>query len=212
MKKRIIVILLTICIMLPSTFFFVACKKKQDPTTAFCQLEQGQTLNVGNVNKYKNSYESREENYYLTYISSYSVSLNRTSSSSHSNSCLFNGYYYYWSYERNTNNVLLGTKTINISNIYSYLLYGQENNNIVVKTKTITETIYHFTTRKVERPCEINYDLRGYFNSIQLLQVEAPEIYSLLAVSETYTYEIDEPVTTYSYSEQKHTDTYFYFT
>lgn len=199
------------CFIVPSLLLTTSCTDK-DPTTAFCNLEEGQTLNVGSYTKYKNYQETRDENYYVEYYSNSEVTLERYTYQYSSYSFYYDGYYYVWEYDTTKNNYLVGTKTILISTIYSYLLYGSDNNSIVVKKTQKTKTILNFTTREVELPCEITYKLNGYFNSIQELQNKALGLFEKLKISPTTKHIIEEPVVSYDYSEQAHNNTYYYFT
>lgn len=214
MKKKILSVILLICVLLPCMFFATACKDKEDKslTTNFCLLQKGQTLNIGSSIKLKNNKDSITEKYYIRYPVSANVVLQRSMYNNGSNYVQHEGYYYFWQTSTTYDNFLVGNKTVETSTIYSYLIYGTDDSNIVVKSSTSVETGYDFSAKQIELPCEINYNLNGFFSSIENLKETVPVLYDKLTVTESNKYYIENPRTSYSYTENTYKDTYFYFT
>lgn len=209
MKKKISIFLM-ICLLIPCVFMLCACNNK-DLTTSLTLLKQDQTLNIGTNIKLKNYKETKTEEFYLECPVSANVVLRRTLTNNRPDCAEYNNQWYYWEVTTITDNFLIGNKTIITSGTYSYLFFGTDNNNIVVKTTTKVETKYDFTTKEFSKECAITYNLNGYFFSIHELQSKAPDLYSKLTISDTNKFYIQEPKTTYSYSEDTYKDTYFYF-
>lgn len=215
MKKRIFSFLLVFCFVIPCMFILSGCSKDKedsDLVPKFCLLQQGQTLNVGTSNKFTNSQYTTTENYYLEYVKSATATLYIKSSIYETGPTFYyNGQHYCWSIrDENTENLLLGNKIETITTTYEYLTYG-ENKNVIIRKTIKTDTSYDFSMGEYEKPCQITYNLGGFFESIQDLKEKAPHIYEGLIVSKNNKYYIEEPKTTYSYSENDYQNTYFYF-
>ena len=212
MKKKILSLLLLVCLLVPCSLVLTGCKDKEpDKFATFTELGAGDTLFVGQSAKFKNYRSADVEDYYLTYPALAIASLARTTSSSYSyDSVYYNGYYYYWNIEKTNENLLLGQKTTVTSKSYSYMIYGKDNTNIVVKTTTKIETTYNFKCGMIEKPCEVVFDLNGYFGSVSDLKTKSLDLYNKVQVSDTTKHYIAAPKTTYSHSENTYNDTYFY--
>ncbi len=218
MKIKTLCMVLTVCLMIPCLCLLSACGDNnkdglKSVSTSFCLLEKNQTLNIGSNTKFTNSIDTRTEEYYLTYPVSATVNLRRYSSNSYNNTELvqYGSSWYWWEVTTNNDNILLGHKIITTTKVYSYLVYGTDNTDIVVKSTTRVETTYDFQTGSYSKPCDITYNLNGYFTSISVLKSQAPELYNALTVSSSNNFYVAEIKTTYNYTENTYNNTYFYF-
>ena len=225
MKKKILIFLLVFCFLFPCVSMLCGCKNndKKSLAPSFSLLQRGQTLNIGTSNKFTNYQTTTTKDYYLTYTKSATATLYRHSSSyynyyngtsNYSNTMTFpffyDGMYYRWEITEVTDNMLMGSKTETKIVTYEYLIFG-EDKNIVVRTTTQNETTYNFSVRECNIPCNMTYNLSGYFSSIEDLKEKAQYIYDGLTVQEYNKYYIEEPKTNYTYNESTYNDTYFYF-
>lgn len=222
MKKKIFNFILAICLILPCSLLFISCGKNDNNSnnnstqnntinyTKFTTLEQNQTLNIGTTLSFKNNQSSKTENYYLEYLNKVTFVLCRSSYQIGTESVLYDGYYYYWDYETEFDNELVGTQTTTVTTTYSYLIYG-ENEHITVKSTTETAVTNDFNTKMISKAFTTEYQLFGYFASITELATACPELVKQLPTTTTIKHLIPTPETTYSYTEDTYRNTYFYF-
>ena len=211
MKNKILSLVLLVCCLVSCSFFLTGCKDGEEEKFAtFTELGAGDTLFVGDFGSFKNYKSTVVEEYYLSFPTLTNVTLLR-SSYSNNDYIYYDGYYYYWNVSTTQDNILMGNRTVITSKSYSYLVHGENNSNIVVRTTTKVETKYDFTTGMIEKPCEVVYDLNGYFATINDLKGKTRELYEKLSVRETTKKYVSSPKTTYSYSENTYNNTYFYF-
>lgn len=217
MRKKILSLVLIACVLIPSVFVLGACQTKGDDSqkesvSTFTQLAKDKTLYVGSYGIFKNSQYSTTEECYLTYPVSAKLTLSRSYYKQNDYDIEYNGYWYRWSAPEYTEtNVLLGNKTITTTKTYSYVTYGVENKDITVKTKTEVKTKFDFTPGQIQKITDIQYVLNDYFSSINDLMIECQELYKKVGIKTTNKYYVTTPKTTYTYTENTYTNTYFYF-
>ena len=203
MKKKILSLILIFCLIVPCSIMFTACGKDKDntptqppaptqPTYAeFQELENGKTLNVGYGEKFINSTDSKTVEYYMEYIKNTRVKLRR-SAYQVSNSFEYEGFYYYWSYEHDYENELLGNVTSTTKVTYKYLPYS---NNTCINVKTIIEqtTSYDFEIGLIERENNITFELYNYFTSMSEIVSKCPELAKAIEVEQSTKHFISTP-------------------
>lgn len=180
--KKLFLILLSALMLLS----LASCDSGSDMESAnrFIALKDDEVLTVGtNQDVFMNYEDEREENKQLTYTLSVTYTLNRTSyENGYYDSVYYNGYYYYWTSDKQTETEELGKQTTKTVYTYEYLPFG-ENEKVLVKTTVLTKVSCDYKGGWFEKTHEATLKLNGYFNSFDQLKNDCPLLADKIDIS-----------------------------
>lgn len=212
--KRILILTLTALMLLACT----SCTGMKDETNVteinrFIPLENDLTLYVGANGVFTNYEIENKTEEYLTYLSSVTYTLRRSSYSYGEDIPFveYEGYYYYWETDNIYEEIMLGEKTVKNTYEYAYMPYGEKNNINVRLTRT-TETTYDYEGGFISKDFDYTVDVGYYFDSWNELRMLCPELAKRINTTGTKKYYVDVTTpTSISYNTESFTETYYYF-
>jgi hypothetical protein len=195
-----------------------SCKGMKDETNAteinhFTPLGNDMTLYVGANGVFTNYEIENKTEEYLSYLSSVTYTLRRSSYrySEEIPYVEYDGYYYYWETDNIYEEIMLGEKTVKNTYEYAYMPYGEKNNINVRLTRT-TETTYDYEGGFISKDFDYTVDVGYYFDSWNELRMLCPELAKRINTTGTKKYYVDVTTpTSISYNTESFTETYYYF-